>query len=187
MKLLRLIVVAIALCSLGCVLYFIIIYPNCYISLDTLEAKRNYFSIVGSIVASIIGITGVLVGAFYYFDKERRNKLSQLKSSIEKYDDIVMEILNLEISSDSELKTKRALLTRVNEQIELMLDNKTGFLPFRKKSAMKILAINSFVEKSDLLMRSAHCCLNEEVLQPIRDEYQDVAKGAKILCYLKCR
>jgi len=153
----------------------------------TIEDAKNYYPVVSSIITSLVGLTGILAGSFYYFDKERRTKLNLLRQSIEKYDDLVMDIIELVVKSDEELNLKRNSIIRVSDQIELMLDDDTGFLPFSRKSAKKILSLNSFVDKCELIMRAEYNLLSQAELIGIKDIYMDIAKTAKIVCYVNCR
>jgi len=184
MKIFKIIIVIILYLVL---LFFLIPFPLLVLKIITLDDAKNYYPIISAILGSIVGLTSIVAGAYYYFDKERRNKISLLKQEIEKYDESTLDILELVVKNDEELERKRNTIIRASERIELMLDDETGFLPFSRNAAKKILALNSFVDKNELLMRSNFELISKASMISVKDLYLDIAKTAKIICYLNSR
>lgn len=144
---------------------------------------RNYYNIVSSIISSIVGITGIILGLFYYFDKERRSKTHILKKEIEDYDTCVKKILKLNIKNEEELKEIRTKIDSINDRINMMLDNGTKFINLDEKHISTILYINSVVEKSEVVMRLPFDKLEEADRASISDLYEDALKKALLVCY----
>lgn len=144
---------------------------------------RNYYNIVSSITSSIVGITGIILGMFYYFDKERRSKTNILKKEIEDYDTCVKNILKLTIKDEEELKETRTKIDSINDRINMMLDNDTKFIRLDDRHVSKILNINSVVEKSEVIMRISFDELKRVDKASVLDVYEAALKEALLVCY----
>lgn len=148
---------------------------------------RNYYSIVSSIISSVVGITGIILGLFYYFDKERRNKTSILKKAIEEYDLCVKRILKLNFKDEDELNELRIQIESINDNINLMLDNKIHFLRFSDEQVSKILQINSLVNKSSVIMSLTKTELETTDRASVLDVYEAKLQEVLLICYGELR
>lgn len=144
---------------------------------------RNYYNIVSSITSSVVGITGIILGMFYYFDKERRSKTNILKKEIEDYDACVKKVLKLSVKNQDELHEVRIKIDSINDRINMMLDNDTKFIRLDDKHVSKILNINSVVEKSEVIMRISFDELKKADKASVLDVYEAALKEALLVCY----
>ena len=144
---------------------------------------RNYYNIISSITSTIVGITGIVLGLFYYFDKERRNKNSILKKCIEEYDHCVKRILKMNFKDDKELKDLRIQIESINDNINLMMDNKIHFLQLSDNQISKILKVNSYVNKSEVIMKLDKSGLENCDRASVLDVYENKFQEALIICY----
>lgn len=148
---------------------------------------RNYYNIVSSIISTVVGITGIILGLFYYFDKERRNKTSILKKAIEEYDLCVKRILKLNFKDEDELNELRIQIESINDNINLMLDNKIHFLRFSDEQVSKILQINSLVNKSSVIMSLTKTELETTDRASVLDVYEAKLQEVLLICYGELR
>lgn len=148
---------------------------------------RNYYNIVSSIISSLVGITGIILGLFYYFDKERRSKVKILKDEIENYDLCVKKILKFEVENAADLKNLRIKIESINNRIEMMLNDDSKFLQLNDKDTKAILKINSVVDKSNVVMNVPFTSLKTSDRASILDLYEDSLKNALLICYGELR
>lgn len=157
-----------------------------------LSEARNYYSIL----SSFITLLGLLLGYVYYThklttdkinaDQERKRKrLDFLIVEINKYDDLVDEIICFHFSDSIQLMKIRQKILKNSESIESMLSLKERLFGFTDEEAMTILRVHSFVEKNDILMRSSFEDLDKEKLLSIRSQYIDLIREARRICLEK--
>ena len=79
----------------------------------------------------------------------------------------------------------RSKIRRSFENIEIMLEENDKLLDFAENDIKKILAVNSHVEKNDLMMFIEFPKLKEEILLTIKDEYIGYIQEAGRVCYSK--
>ncbi len=144
---------------------------------------RNYYNIVSSIISSLVGITGIILGLFYYFDKERRRKIDILKTEIEQYDLCVKSILKLCIKNENELKEIRIKIDSINDRINMMLDSDKQFIRLNDADVSTILRVNSIVDKSEVIMRTSFKNLKIKDRESVLDTYEIALKNALLICY----
>lgn len=164
-------------------LFCLLFLPFVFRISPSLEKLRNYYTIVNSITSSLVGVTGIMLGVFYYFDKERRLKTGVLKSTIEEYNSCVKQILKLNVKDAKELKKLRMSIGELNDSICLMLDNGIRFLQLSDKKISQILRINSIVEKSEVVMRLPFKKLKRADRASVLDAYENVLRDALVVCY----
>jgi hypothetical protein len=144
---------------------------------------RNYYNIISSIISSLVGITGIILGLFYYFDKERRRKIDILKTEIEEYDSCVKLILKLCIKNKNELDKTRIKIDSINDRINMMLDSDKKFIQLNNADISTILRINSIVDKSEVIMRTSFNKLKSADRDSVLDNYEIALKNALLICY----
>jgi hypothetical protein len=164
--------------------------------IPNLEAARNYYSVVSSILGVIVGVAGLTLGCFYYHNRnsvEADNKKRDLKrrrmevfiDELDTYDNLIHRILTLSINNEQELRLTRAELTRSFELIESMLEQGLDLLGFDTVDMNEILKVNSYIDKCNLIMHSRFDELDLSHLYPIKDRYVELIKNARRKCYLK--
>ncbi len=168
------------------VLLIILFYgylPFCGFKLNRLDDLRNYFTIINTYTTLIIGIFGLTFGAFYYFDKEnRRTKLKFLLDELTLYDHLLINLFNLTFKDQIELDVIRNNISRKFEMIEMIIDSSNNSLRFKDEDVRAILKVNSYVEKSELLMRTPFINLTKINLLQAQDNYIELIKKAKWVC-----
>ena len=164
-------------------LFALLVLPSILGIVPSLDRFRNYYTIVNSITSSLVGLAGIILGAFYYFDKERRSKTMILKKSIEEYDACVKQILKLQVRDDEELKKLRTKIDSLNDGINIMLDNKINFIQLSDDKISEILRINSIIDKSEVVMRLSFEELTQAYRASVLDIYENALRDALIVCY----
>jgi hypothetical protein len=165
--------------------FFAFFYPFLILKIPNLDGLRNYFTAYNAICTSVIGITGAYLGAYYYFDKERKNKVQYIINALNEYDDHVMAIIDHRFRSQHELDLLRQNVSRMFEPIEMIIDKQNSIFSFSDSDAKKILDINNFVDKSELLMRTVYIKTKKDALIGLSDTYNDKLRAAKELLFSK--
>lgn len=165
------------------VLSILIFVIKCNVSNADINWVRNYYNIISSITSSLVGVTGIILGLFYYFDKERRRKIYILKDEIENYDFCVKQILKLCVENDTELKNIRTKIDSINDRINMMLDSGRKFIQLDDKDVSTILSINSLVDKSEVIMRIPFKDLKTSDRSSVLDNYEQRLKETLLICY----
>lgn len=164
-------------------LFALLFLPSILGIAPSLDRFRNYYNIVSSIISSLVGVTGIILGLFYYFDKERRTKTKILKKSIEEYDCCVKQILKLQVSDDEELKKLRIKIDSLNDSINIMLDNSIDFIQLSDDKISEILRINSIIDKSEVVMRLSFKELTQADRASVFDIYEKALREVLLVCY----
>jgi len=163
-----------------------------------LSTAKDYYAILSSWLTFVLGISGLVLGYFYYHDKRnvdiniatiasKRKRLDDLISRIETYDSLVCDVIHHRFSNAKTLKHLRNRISRNFDTIEIMLDINKELLGLDDAEAKIILRVNSFVEKNDVIMHHDHSVLSENSLFSVRDEYVNLMQEAKRICFKKVR
>jgi hypothetical protein len=164
------------------VIYFYIYFPycNCRYTLDELQ---KYFAILNTFTTLLIGFLGLIVGIYYYYDKEsRRPKLKFLLDELNSYDQLLIDLFNMTFMNQKELDILRGKISRGFEMIVLILEAGYSALKFSKDDTRAILRVNSFVDNSEVMMRTPFDLLNEINLLEKQDTCIELIKSAKWVC-----
>lgn len=164
----------------------------------TLASARNYYTILSSWIAFIVGLGGLFLGYFYYFhkinvdaetaDKERKRKrLGDLMSKLDEIDDLLDVIFNFSFSDERELKLIRSKIIRKFDVVILMLDQEisTKLLGLDTGDIREIIKIYSFVDTSYVLMTAKYGVLNEKSVLSEKSYYNDIISTARKTCLTK--
>jgi len=148
---------------------------------------RDYYSIV-------TGVSAIILGLFYYFhkitvDKNFKNKelqrqrLSLLLNEINNFDNLVDQILNKQFKNDSELSFLRNKVSRSFEIIEILVKQNKNNLNLKQTDISIILEVNSFVDKSETIMRITYKDIVSMPLYETKDIYIEKIKDIKRICF----
>ena len=128
-------------------LFFYIILPSC-IKFNISDGLRNYFSVLSIFVTSILSIIAIILGGFYYFDKERRNKLAIMISELDKYDSIIERILYLDIKNQAELNILRSQKDKIVDVIQMAFELN---VKIPEDDFQYFIALNSLVDNDKFI------------------------------------
>jgi hypothetical protein len=159
-----------------------------------LNKAKDYYGILTSFNTLILGTAGLILGYFYYKDKNRtdqslatierkRKRLDDLIDKIDLFDSQVDALLQRQFKDENELFLLRNKIIRSFETIEIMLELNEDLLGLHKEDLRDIIKVNSFVEKNDLIMRARVIELTPEVLHETREEYIDLIQNARRACF----
>ena len=159
-----------------------------------LSDARDYYTILSSWITFFIGVTGLILGFFYYRHKlqvnsnissieRKRKRLDDLISKIDSFDNLVDNVIHRRFSNTKELKQLRCRISRSFESIEIMLELNHKLLGLDETDVKTILKVNSFVDKNDIIMHCNYTSLNEDILLTVKDAYVDLIQNARRTCY----
>ena len=197
----RRILIAISVFFIFSIMLYLYLAPVVYRGLDafrmrdlTLSSARNYYTILSATVTLAVGFFGLLLGYFYYIDKQdvdkmsaslerKRKRLDKLIDLIDDYDGLVDKVINMRFSNAGELKHLRSMISRSFEEIEIMLDLKEKLLGLDNEAVLIILKVNSFIDKSEVIMHINYSDLSEEKMLTVRDDYINLIQDARRVCF----
>lgn len=145
-------------CLIIVFLFFYILNPLCFFwGFDASYDHRFYFSIVSVFATTILSLMAVVLGWFYYFDKERRSQLKFIISKLDRYDFIVTKILYLDVKNQTELDILRAEKSKLVHLIQTMMEN----VKLPDADMEGFIKLNSFVDKDDFISSDSLNNLNK--------------------------
>lgn len=167
--------------------------------ITNIDYANKYYSMLSSVSGLFIGFMGLLLGAFYYINRnkieenqkkreQQRNRLDSFMSLLKMYDEQIYDILKCNINDDKELTYHREKSQKIFDEIVLTLDQGFELIGFTDSDALIIIKINSFVEKSTLIFHcsySDYCNYRQYELNLEYDKYYDLITKARQLCYRK--
>jgi len=165
----------------------------CWWKMDLTRAK-DYYGILTTFTTLILGTAGLILGYFYYRDKNRteqslatlerkRKRLDDLIDKLDLFDSQVDALLLRQFKDENELFLLRNKITRSFETIVIMLEQNEDLLGLHKEDIREIIRVNSFVEKNDLIMRARVIEITPEVLHETREKYIDLIQNARRACF----
>jgi hypothetical protein len=148
-----------------------------------LNELKDYFAVVNTFTTLIIGIIGLIIGLFYYYDKEsRRPRVKYLLDNLNSYDNLLTDFFNMSFNNQKELDALRNKISRGFEMIELILNSSFLIMKFSDDDIRTILKINSYVDKSEVIMRTPFPSLEKVKFLDSQDTYVELIKSAKWVC-----
>lgn len=169
------------------------LYTSAIVSKLDITGLRSYYIIVGSISGTFTALSGVVLGLFYYFHKQKvdREQLMQVKKSrlvetllaeINEYDALVDKILNKEFQGQSELQMLRGKIRRKFEMVYLMIEEKNHVLGFSKNAQIELFDVNKYVDDSHIIMESGHNEIDMLDLDECRAKFIDKIISSRRVC-----
>jgi hypothetical protein len=171
------------------ILYFYIVFPAYVKRYTSLPEIKDYCAILTSVSA-------ILLGIFYYFHKLntedshkkkeiRKQRLNLLLTELNTFDNHVDQLLNKQFKDDSTLSFLRNKISRSFEIIEILIKQNRKELTLSTKDIDTILEVNSFIDKSEIIMRIPYEDISQLSLYEIKDIYIEKIKDAKRLCFIR--
>lgn len=152
---------------------------------DSLQKAQLYYSAVSSIVAVLVGTSGLFAG-FYYFEKNHsRSAFDMFAGKIERVDFQVRRVLEKLIENPKELKEVRLNLGILFEDIVAILDEAKCPIE-NEEDKKKILGLYRFVDKSDVISHLEYDQLKDHDVNNVYGNYIIAVSAAKAICR-KCR
>lgn len=151
-----------------------------------ISVHESYYITIASILILILGI-------FYYFHRythdndvkvteTRRQQLKILSDQLYLCDNCVEELLSKRSSNEKELAFLRNKISRNFEIIDVMLQSYKDVFNFSDDDKNIILDVNSFVDKSEIIMRAPYKTYVKASLFATRDQYIEKTKNAQKIC-----
>ena len=186
--------------TLLALLYFFIypfysacLYSSAKISSFGLDDLRNYYLIIGAISGTITALTGITLGFFYYFHKNRVDNeqllqdkrarlLALLLSEINDYDALVDKILNKEFNTQNELQILRGKIQRKFEMVYLIIEEKNDVLDFSRNTQIDLFDVNKYVDDSKTIMETDYQKIINSEMSKYREEYIDKIIKSRRVC-----
>lgn len=179
------------------ILLAILIYGCGYFNknIDLLNKYATFFS---PIITLMLGISGFVLGLYYYksrknFDKQNiekekiRFRIETLLENINEYDSLVDEIFSLNFSGQSELNSLREKIERGFEIIEVWIEIGDKFFGFTKNEMASLIKFHSFVDNNEFIMEKGYDELmasQKEVLL-LKSDYIKLIQMARYTCLNK--
>jgi hypothetical protein len=160
---------------------------------NQLDDLRNYFTIAGVFVTAVVGSLGVVLGGYYYFDRKRhdsgqkkkeevRAKLRLLLDELHHFDDLLVRFFTHDFADQQELDRLRHKISRSFEMVEMVLESEGETIGLSQEELVDFVKVNSFVDKSDTIMRTKHAKLKRAQIAAEQDRYIELIKAAKRVC-----
>lgn len=157
---------------------------------------RTYYQTLSSISGILFGMSGVILGCFYYFHKietdkkiasreRQRKRVDTLIADLKTYDDLVCSVINKNFEKENELKLTRHRIIRIFDNISRQLEVGDALLQLKDDEIGIIMKVHSFVEKSPLLNGDLSKINDEESIWYLKDKYNALIHDAQKLCYIK--
>jgi len=150
---------------------------------------------VNAFVTFFVGFFGLLLGAFYYFDREVRSSRVEARDKtrarvrimleeLQGYDDLVTDLVTKSWASGPELERIRLRISSRADSLNNVLDACWESLGLDVDEISTLVRVHGFVEKNDLLMRRRHVIVRRANLSGLYQEYSERIKAAKRICTL---
>ena len=132
--------------------------------LHSLTSARNYYTILSSVSTITTGFLGLLLGYLYFVKRNEydarsshanrtRDRIRFIIDDLNRYDELVSEILSCCCLTNSELQRTRSKIELVFDKIEALPENNETLLKLDLKEIKSILSVNSFVEQTSEIMQ----------------------------------
>ena len=169
-----------------------LIYP---LRIKDAEDAIKYYAILLNIATTVLGLLAIVFGYFYFrnsisheerkSNRNRRNSiLYLLLDKLVEYDDFVFRIISFKFDEVS-LEEIRFEIGRGFEDIDIILDEQCDFLELIDSEITAITAVESFVEKSRIIMREEFPNLTRAKVEILSDEYNPLIQSAKRVFWRK--
>lgn len=167
-------------------------------SVTSLESANKYYGTLGSLAGVVAGGLGLALGGFYYVNRNwiegrqrrRDQQYHRLEIFMDKlcaYDDLVCMITAKRMTDERELTHIRERLTRIADDLVMMLDEGGGkLLGLDYSSISEVLKMNSFVDKSEILSHYDYLKLqqvSDVEMYILRNAYDDLREASFKNCY----
>ena len=171
---------------IGLVSLFLPFLPRFCVLDKWISTHQSYYTVIVSLLALFLGV-------FYYFHRRkydndarnaetRRQQLKVLSKQLCIYDSYVEELLNKIPSSEKELAFLRNKISKQSDILNIMLKGYLDILKFNENEIDSFLELDSFVDKSELLMRVPYITYETESLYQIHYSYIEKIKMALKVC-----
>ena len=167
------------------------------LSFTSIDEWSDYYSAIASVFTTFISLFALILGYIYYehrilyeqkiSKKERiRQRLSLILIELDKCDNYVSKILDMDIERE-DLNIIRSKISRSFETITALIDYNDKLLSLNDEEITKILRVDSFVDKSDIIMRYYYRELkdNPDKVMKEREDYLEILINAKRTCFEK--
>ena len=169
------------------------LYTSAVVSELDITGLRNYYIMVGSISGTFTALSGVVLGLFYYFHKQKvdgeqllqdkkSRMMERLLAEINEYDALVDKILNKEFKGQNELQMLRGKIRRKFEMVYLIIEEKNDVLGFSKNAQIELFDVNKYVDDSRIIMEAMHTEIGKPDLDGCRAEYIDKIISSRRVC-----
>ena len=169
------------------------LYKSAIVSKLDITGLRNYYIIVGSISGTLTALSGIVLGFFYYFHKQKVDKeqllqdkksrlVESLLAEINEYDALVDKILNKEFQGQNELQMLRGKIRRKFEMVYLIIQEKNHVLGFSRNAQIELFDVNKYVDDSRIIMETGHSEIGALNLDECRATYIDKIISSRRVC-----
>ena len=178
--------------------YFYIYVPFLSGDYADVESRKGYFSIANSFPNPFFAFLGILLGGYYYFDRQRREasqhrhsqaqaRVKQLLEDFGECDGFVIDFLARSCKTQQQLDALRLRISAGFDNFIMVLDASTEIVGFADADLSEVLLAYSFVEKNRLIMRSPLGVVQRARLSHIQEHYFNLARSARraIVGYLE--
>lgn len=202
MKVQNVIILLLAVVLIGSCFYFFLIAPLSELMLigslqpfkvESLNDARSYYSIVSAFIAFIVGSSGLIIGYFYYKDRnkhdfamrrasDRLRRIDFLLSSLRSYDDAIRAILMKLCENELALGNRRATIRAQYQQMYLLLGANEKLLGLSQAELESLIVLFSYVDNSSELMELKATELGNVDLREMAAAYVALYEAAARSC-----
>ena len=166
-----------------------------YVDKLPLKTINIWVAIIARSFGVLFGIIGIFFGYYYFnqkirFDrssaknKRKRARLETLLNELKHYDSLVDKILRLELKIKADIDQVRLKIDRSFDIVNVYLEQNDVLFGFHENDLLRIIRVNSFVEKNPYIMEKDINTLKKQktYLYSIRYEYREIFHDAITVC-----
>lgn len=175
------------------ILFVLLIYSMsvvCFSNDYSINGIKEYFSIVSSVFASLIGVSGIILGYFYYSNRlqyeekqKQREKLelkkNRLEHEFEYCDDCMEQILSSPHTTQDKLYQLSNSILKHTSIITCILDKYTDLLHLSDDEISTLIEWNSLINTNDISYFPDE--ISEETISSLRVRYKPLAELVRSL------
>ena len=185
--------------TFGLLLLILIMHGlQCYIIPS--PESQYYFSAIGMIGGYFVGIFGLILGYLYFSDKQIADieqkrveqsieQLGLLRDELNKYNDIVLDIINNDYS-DKKLNTLRDHLVCFLYFVQDLIKGSNDLFHFQNIDIQGLINVISFVDQNYYINRATsrqRASVSKRKSQEIKSQYLELFSGSMRVCNRKLR
>lgn len=160
------------------------------ICIQGLDDYRNYVNIVSSILSGLVGSVGVILGYFYYKDKqkndekrERREKkamrIDRFLKVVDDCDSIIERLFHKQVGNDGELKLLLDQLQKNSELLMIFMENNEKLIGFSDEEMSPVREWYSIIGSSPIVKVLRKRQITERLIQVEQEKYRSAIRSAK--------
>jgi uncharacterized membrane protein YciS (DUF1049 family) len=126
---------------------------------------RNLFSVISPVISSMIGVTGLVLGYYYYKDKTKNDEIQKtikkmngnlalLYDNYSIIDDNIQLLFKKNLRTTVNLESIRELVLKKFDDINILLELNGEIIGLTDHELNELIRIYSYIDKNEMLMHT---------------------------------